>query len=157
MKVVINKKYYGITFSAKAIKKLVDINSSLVQKMNSKTFWGTEDDGSIVLPSIDWVSDLERSLVPKEGGMYSRMYQVLIVGDDWYSIRVDAHDDRTHPDLIWLVETLGKEVNTESIFSKGSEFDPYQELKIVEIPDDVDWEISGDFGEIIQEKHRIWE
>ena len=57
------------------------------------------------------------------------------------------HDiDRDDPILVELVETLGKE-------SWGS----YSILKIVEIPDDVDWVLQEYDGlEWIAEKHRTW-
>lgn len=53
---------------------------------------------------------------------------------------------RTQPLLVECVETLGKDVNTS-----------YSELKIIEIPDDVDWGISEYDGiESIHEVHRVW-
>lgn len=54
--------------------------------------------------------------------------------------------NRDDPDLIDIVENMGKAAN--SGFAK---------LKIVEIPDDVEWEISEYDGlEHIAEKHRTW-
>lgn len=54
--------------------------------------------------------------------------------------------ERNDPDLIKVVELLGEDVNER--FSK---------LKIVEIPDDVDWEInSNDMEEWVEEKHDRW-
>lgn len=54
--------------------------------------------------------------------------------------------ERDDPLLIQVVEELGEK-------SWGS----YSELKIVEIPDDIEWEISEYDGmESIQEKHRSW-
>ena len=54
--------------------------------------------------------------------------------------------DRTDPDLIVAVETLGNKANGE-----------YAELKIVEIPDNVEWEIAEyDGTEWVAEKHRTW-
>lgn len=56
--------------------------------------------------------------------------------------------DRDNPLLIEVVETLGVEA------SSGD----YAELKIVEIPDDVVWEIEENFGnEWVSEIHRTWE
>lgn len=49
-------------------------------------------------------------------------------------------------DLITVVESLG-----------SRSFGPYSELKIVEIPDDVEWEVNDYDGvEWVAEKHRIW-
>lgn len=54
--------------------------------------------------------------------------------------------NRTSPSLIAVVEKLGDEANAS--FSK---------LKVVEIPDDVEWFIDDYDGiETIHEKHRIW-
>ena len=54
--------------------------------------------------------------------------------------------ERDDTDLIKVVETLGDKANGACA-----------ELKIVEIPDDADWEISEyDGNEHIAEKHRTW-
>lgn len=55
-------------------------------------------------------------------------------------------EDRNDPILIQVIEELGDKANSK--FSK---------LKIVEIPDDVDWNIEEyDGNEWIAEKHRTW-
>ena len=63
----------------------------------------------------------------------------------WYECEIDKAEFRTDPDLIEILEELGQE---------GT----YDEHKIVEIPDDVEWEIhSSDEGyEWVAEKHRTW-
>ena len=53
---------------------------------------------------------------------------------------------RNDPILVYVVETLGNEAN-------GS----FAKLRIVEIPDDVNWEISDYDGmESVEEVHRSW-
>jgi hypothetical protein len=60
----------------------------------------------------------------------------------WY----DGNLERTDPILIQVVEELGKDADG-----------PCAELEIVEIPDDVEWEIDEYDGyESIHEKHRSW-
>jgi hypothetical protein len=55
-------------------------------------------------------------------------------------------NDRANPLLIDAVKKLKKEANGI-----------YSDLKIVEIPDDVEWQIFAVNGEeIIREKHRFW-
>lgn len=64
----------------------------------------------------------------------------LGVGSEWPDI---ARDD---PKLVECVEKLGEEAN-------GA----YAELKVVEIPDDVNWEIGEYDGlEWVEEVHRRW-
>lgn len=54
--------------------------------------------------------------------------------------------ERNDPDLVAVVEELGNKAN-------GS----HAELRIVEIPDDVDWDIDEyDGREHVEEKHRTW-
>ena len=60
----------------------------------------------------------------------------------WYYGRLERTDD----DLIAVVEELGEEANGR-----------FSELEVVEIPDDVNWEIDDYDGiETIHEVHRIW-
>jgi len=57
------------------------------------------------------------------------------------------HDiKRDDPALVKTVEDLGERANTQ-----------YSELKVIEIPDDVDWEITEHNNwEQVEEKHRVW-
>lgn len=58
----------------------------------------------------------------------------------------DREIERDDPVLVEIVERLGSEANGR-----------YSDLKIVEIPDDVDWDIMEYDGmEHIAEKHRTW-
>lgn len=60
----------------------------------------------------------------------------------WY------YDDleRTDEDLISVIEELGTEASGD-----------YGDVAVIEIPDDVDWEIDDYDGiETIHEKHRVW-
>jgi len=53
---------------------------------------------------------------------------------------------RDDPALVKTVEDLGEKANSMC-----------SELKVVEIPDDVDWEITEHSGwEQVEEKHRVW-
>ena len=55
--------------------------------------------------------------------------------------------DRSNPLLVEAVQKLGAKANGL-----------YATLKIVEIPDDVEWRVDAVNGkEIIREKHRIWQ
>jgi len=72
-------------------------------------------------------------------------------GEEVNTIPTDAYwadwnIDRDDPLLIQVIDELGEEAN-----------DKYSELKIVEIPDDIEWEIDEYDGmETIHERHRSW-
>ena len=54
--------------------------------------------------------------------------------------------DRTDPELVAVVQELGDKANGRCA-----------ELKVVDIPDDVEWQIEEyDGSEWVAEKHRIW-
>ena len=60
---------------------------------------------------------------------------------------VDRHHDRADPYLVQIVEELGLVAG-----------DQFASLKIVEVPDDVDWQIEEyDGKEWVAEKHRVWD
>ena len=61
-------------------------------------------------------------------------------------VTYDIEIKRDNPILVEIVEQLGESANTR-----------FSELKVVEIPDDVVWEIEDyDGKEWIAEKHRTW-
>lgn len=73
-------------------------------------------------------------------GLSEKAMKFLGVDSDWPDI---ARDDSK---LVECVEKLGEEAN-------GT----YAELKVVEIPDDVNWEIGEYDGlEWVEEVHRRW-
>lgn len=73
-------------------------------------------------------------------GLSKKAMKFLGVDSDWPDI---ARDD---PKLVECVEKLGEEANGM-----------YAELKVVEIPDDVNWEIGEYDGlEWVEEVHRRW-
>jgi len=63
-----------------------------------------------------------------------------------YSSTLDDDVVRQHPDVIEAVEILGGRADGD-----------FAELKVVDIPDDIEWEIKYyDGNEHIAEKHRTW-
>jgi hypothetical protein len=70
------------------------------------------------------------------------MYRELSGKEDFSEFTMERDD----PILIQVVETLGEDADGR-----------YSELKVVEIPDDVDWYIHDYDGmETIRESHRSW-
>jgi hypothetical protein len=67
--------------------------------------------------------------------------------DDHYLSCFEFTENRADPDLVAVVEQFGKDVNT-----------PYSSIKIVDIPDDVEWIVEEYDGlEHVAEIHRTWD
>ena len=79
-------------------------------------------------------------------GLSKEAYEFLGIEWDGFGYKYNDDDKRTDEKLIQCVETLGAKAN-------GS----YASLKVVEIPDDVNWYIDEYDGvETIEEVHRCW-
>ena len=78
-------------------------------------------------------------------GLSEEAYKFLNIPWDGYGC--ELMEDRSNPALVKCVEALGKDASGE-----------LSSLKVVEIPDDVEWEIDEYDGlEFVVEKHREWE
>ena len=109
---------------------------------------------------------------PEQGGGYWKFWTYWIVkpedrpeskeGDDFYKLPLEeraaynkAHSEltvyqrdvpRNDPALVQMVEELGKKADGE-----------HAELVVVEIPNDISWDIAEYDGmERVEEKHRAW-
>ena len=79
-------------------------------------------------------------------GLSEEAYEYLGLAWDGHGYKYNDHDKRTDEKLIECVERLGYKAN--GIFA---------DLEVVEIPDDVKWEIDDYDGvETIEEVHRSW-
>jgi hypothetical protein len=77
-------------------------------------------------------------------GLSQKAYEYL--GLEWDGYGYAMEEDRTNPDLIRCVMTLGVEADGE-----------YAKLTVINIPDDVQWEIQDyDGNEWVAENHRTW-
>lgn len=144
-KIVINRCFGGFSLSAKALKRYCDLQNKpcyfftlsfangyqpIEIGNEDKLFYAFSIKNPIHYTPKEWI---ELPKEEKEAFNNSHIYCREIKRDDPYLIKV--------------VEELGEE-----------SFGLCAELKIVEIPDDVDWEISEYDGmEHISEKHRTWE
>ncbi len=149
MEIVINKCYGGFGLSHKAVMKYAELKGLTLYPWIddiSKRAYG--DKATLDNPSFG----IHYTLVPKEE--YDKIIQeeykesVSIErfkksNSLYFSERGIARDD---PLLIQIVKSLGEEANGK-----------HAELKIVSIPDNIDWKISEYDGmETIEEKHRSW-
>ena len=156
MKIVINKCYGGFGLSAKAVKRMAELQGRPCyfftydfktsqhypiefEKISTSEIlktWSTYDIPDLTgLPSQeDWHSRIDD--YRKE---CNRIWNL-------HSIENGREIDRTDPHLIQAVEELGEEANGD-----------FAKLKVVEIPDGLDYEIDEYDGmESIHEKHQIW-
>lgn len=136
MKIVINKCYGGYSLSPKAVLWLYEKGFNEegfitpVEKYFGSTGCGKE--------LSKWREYL--------AGKASNVFLITIFTPDEKAVLNERPELRTHPLLIECVERLGPDADGNCA-----------ELTVIEIPDDVDWEIHEYDGvESVHEKHRIW-
>jgi len=140
MKIVINSCYGGFGLSTKALCRLAELKG-YKQTWVEKDKFGFSEIVWVVPPGEERVNfDNFYELPTKERQRMNELYSQQIISGTTY-------EGRNDPLLIQVVEELGDKSN-------GG----FANLSIVEIPDDVEWEISEYDGfEHIAEKHRTWE
>ena len=132
MKVVINNTYGGFSLSSKGTE-------AYYARKGKKVWW-------FVNPVENGRTNFDKH-VPCDDpgkGYFAHCYSSKEPNEDNYLSVRDM--ERNDPDLIAVVEELGAEASGR-----------FASLKIVEIPDDVDWVIEEYDGlEWIAESHRTW-
>ena len=141
MKIVVNKCFGGFSLSALAVKRMAELSNKPCYLFKTEY-----KDGKLIHIPTD-LKDCENTL-------FFSAYTVenpdeYISGDDSRDEETylsPRPDDRTDEILIQVIEELGEKANGACA-----------SLSIIEIPDDVDWEINEYDGlETIGEKHRSW-
>jgi len=144
MKVVINSDYGGFGVSAYALKHLLEIGASCLHEATPKNYYGGESG------KTNWQDEWERDRNEYEDigeGVFADLVSShnILKGETLYYLSYDVK--RTDPDLIATVELLGEKANRFCA-----------KLKVVEIPDDINWEIEERDGmERIREVSRTWQ
>lgn len=128
MKIVINSCYGGFHPSVKAQLRLLELGCPHMKALTPSDYSG----GDHTELDKDLTHDLEfMNIATKDG-----------------KVVLEEHnrEDRNCKILVQVVEELGDEANTK-----------VSTLKIVEVPDEIEWEIDEyDGWESVEEKHRSW-
>lgn len=153
MQIVINNCYGGFSISNEALHKLVDLNAKCITGISFTEFYkntlSRKETEIKELEIKDWK-------LKSEGVWHHEYLGIAITNKDlvdqnnillstiYYLNRNEEF--RTDPDLIKIIKLMGKNANGACA-----------DLKIIEIPNDIDWEIDEyDSIETIREKHRTW-
>lgn len=146
MKIVKNACYGGYSLSPLAVKRLAELKGK-------ECYFFTGGIGSDYKPIA--LKDLEHSLfwlafsIPNPNEVLTKESRDNIrkFNKAYEKISLDSRpEDRTDKDLIKVIEELGDKANGACA-----------KLKIVEIPDGIEYEIDEYDGiETIREKHRTW-
>ena len=140
MKIAINKCYGGFSLSDKAIEMIMKRKGLGCYRYKQTKFH--HSDGIDEYTRVD-----DNEPEPSSFMNYSTIDLGKTIGNIpyenyWYYRNLE----RTDEDLVSVIEELGNEAS-------GA----YGHVTIVEVPDDVDWEIDDYDGiETIHEKHRVW-
>ena len=143
MKVVINRCYGGFDLSNYALKRYAELNGTTPyfyreDLVNNRYIKTDENDRSSFVYCI--LQELENDK------LCSYEFFWDLVRNNKIKILNSGDFDRTDSILIQVIEELGELANGRCA-----------ELRIVEIPDDVEWEINEYDGmETVDECHRKW-
>jgi hypothetical protein len=138
-KIVINDCYGGFGLSEEAQLELYRLKSRLITAITPKQYYGGNNKN--YSRRKEWKKLYEEDLKSPIGFR-------LTIAPDGKILLVEKLEDkyRTDKKLIQVVEKMGEKANGR-----------FANLKIVEIPDDVKWQIDNyDSMETVHEKHRMW-
>jgi len=143
-KVVINNCFGGFGLSNKAVKMYAkELGKDLFFYKQTKYSFNSEDekDGYTKVNEDDEKNSLFTFPLTEDLGEIINTYP-----EDSYFSTYEIEKDRSNFILIQIIEELGKEANGRCA-----------SLKIIEIPDDVEYEIDDYDGmESVSEVHRSW-
>jgi hypothetical protein len=152
VEIVINKQFGGFSISALAVKKLAELDGRDCYFFKNSCIGGDDNFEEITLEEAGkcffWFAFSVKNpedYFPKEKRGKDGFFTAY--NNAWEKIGLDNRElDRSNKNLIKVIRELGKKANG-----------PCASLKIVKIPDGVDFEIDEYDGmESIHEKHRSW-
>jgi len=141
MKIVINDCYGGFGLSLRAQKRYAELKGFKIYFYD--LIYGKNGVTSYKQLTLEEAIKKTFVLVLKVDLGNEILYKLPQGNDVWFH---DQDIERDDPILIQVIEEMGLEAN-----------DICAELKIVEVPDDVKWEIDEYDGvESVEEEHRSW-
>lgn len=127
MKILISKSFHGFKLSLAGIREAIQLGIPDVKELTTEMLNMCDESYSFM------TAEARKDMLVK----HPDMVLTYFAGEKL---------DRTNPELIAMIERMGSEAMIKP-----------QALKIVDVPDDVEWEISCYDGvEKIEEKHRVW-
>lgn len=156
MKIVINKCYGGFGLSPAAVKRYAELNGKECYFFNydldnmladGKQPCTIEKASQTMMFMAYSVPNPYEVAGSQANFVELSMEERMASNASWDAITIDnSQMKRNDPKLIQVVEELGDAAG-----------DKYAKLKIVEIPDGIQWEISEYDGmETVEEAHRSW-
>ncbi len=144
MKVVINKCYGGFSLSSRAYERLIELGIP-VRKYVTRDKSGSSAKKALG-PTEKLIFDTAVSGLPRTEDEVIELDVLRDFGTNRY-LDLWTHAHRSDPLLVSVVEELGQDASG-----------PRAHLVVIEIPDDVQYEICDFAGkEWVAEKHRTWE
>lgn len=141
MKVVINRCFGGFGLSIEAVL--------LYAKKKGKPCWYEPDKRfhSLDMGTFWIVPEGQRPPDLTDKWLTLTITERQKHNEAWEAATISVSDiSRSDPQLVEVIEELGDKANTR-----------FSELKVVDVPDGVEWEIEEyDGSEWVSEKHRIW-
>ena len=150
MKVVINNCFGGFGISTEVLKELVVKNAKCIESYTPKHYYGGDNEKYHRANEWEqeWNENFKEFFDIGDGFMADRMGYNVYKNGLLYALKDRGNIEvRTNSDLIEIIERIGKDKASASL----------AELKIVEIPDGIEFKIDDYDGvETIHEVHRSW-
>ena len=145
MKIVVNRRIGAFSLSARAVARLAELNGQKAYFFSN----GAE----ITLDDTDFYCWYARNTNNPTPYPPLNIFSTLTREEPLALSKARAEEalerapkDRADPKLVQVVEELGEAASGK-----------YAELKVIEIPDGIEWEILDYDGyETVHEKHRSW-
>ena len=146
MKLAVNRCFGGFSLSHEGIMHYANLKGIQLFRYfdaHTKRIFGDDYHKGCAHYTTKPIPGLDGDVLPEYGGKYKNTPEHDALNEFYFS---DHEIERNDSALIQTIEDLGERA-----------FGQCAKLEIVEVPDDVEWEISEyDGSEHVAEKHRTW-